>query len=75
MNQYVRDRCSCLPLQQPLEKVEAVAITLQLKHFARLSVFPAELLGNEQPEVSRDALDACTRATLRFERDDLIAVP
>ena len=65
---------SNLPLDQPLEEIKTVTITLQRNHPPRPPILPPQLLRQQQAPIPRDALNPRPNTTLRFERDDLVSV-
>src|SRR6266480_2304864 len=55
-------------------KIKTVRVALQLPPPARRAVLPAQLLGDKQAVVPRDAFYPRSGPALRLERDDLIHV-
>lgn len=62
----------CFPLQQPLEEIKAIAITLQLPNLPRSPILPSQLLRPQQSPIPRNTLNSRPHTTLRFQRNDLI---
>ncbi len=59
-------------LDQTLEEIETIGITLQSPSSASLAIFPSKFLRDQQSVVSRDTLDARSLTAFSFERHYLV---
>lgn len=61
-----------LRLQQPLEKVKTVTITLQLPHLPRRPILPPQLLCPQQSPIPRNPQYPRPRTTFHLQRHNLL---